>query len=613
MSNREAHRGVDHAGCLMMWLAMALCVSPVLGTSIAIYAAEPSPLMNATGDSYESWTGLEADIIRHLCGSGYLDDCSFVKVYDLAGRIDALTNGTADVSISGISVTEDRAEEAQYIHPYYYVYKGFLYTDADGLERFATSSDIKGKDICVLEDSSYAGELESQYGAKIVPIQVRDQAAAFIRDGSCVAWAGDPIFSFPKDIGLERVNLPPFISEPMGAMVALNAPDYLVSSLQAGMSSLFEDWDSSLILQYEVDNLVDTGLSPGEGSIVSQVKAISSFNTPLNVSDVDVLSVDGTNGSSPGVIAGDQFNVTIAVWTENLPPLADIQGTTTFLEANSSWNGIEIDLLKVICNKETIVCNPDIVEVQSLDDRLNVVINGTADISVGAITITTDRLEEVPFVRPFYYSSGLGLFTDDTNNDKFSGETDSTFLQGENVCSQDGSAWTSFLDQYGATVVFVTDEGAAETAIANGDCIAFAYDSFYAIPGLKELPLFLPDTQLPYGIAISQDAPLGLYTELASTTIDGLSDGSDSFLLESQEEASMTYDTVENPNLENVTDIITYLVTQRIPGGDDDAPTVEEDAPEQSPESSSAPGHMSVDRVAIRSMPVALLVLTAFY
>ena len=95
--------------------------------------------------------------------------------------------------------------------------------------------------------------------------------------------------------------------------------------------------------------------------------------------------------------------------------------------------------------------------------------------------------------------------------------------------------------------------------------------------------------------------------------IDGLSDGSDSFLLESQEEASMTYDTVENPNLENVTDIITYLVTQRIPGGDDDAPTVEEDAPEQSPESSSAPGHMSVDRVAIRSMPVALLVLTAFY
>jgi ABC-type amino acid transport substrate-binding protein len=535
--------------------------------------------MNATGDSYESWTGLEADVIRHLCGSGYLEDCTFFKVYDLDGRIDALINGSADVSISGISVTAERAEKAQYVHPYYFEYNGFLYTDADGLQRITTYGDIEGKDVCVLQNSSYIGVLESQYGARVVPIDVREQAAEFIGNGSCVAWAGDPVFSFPKDVGLERVDLPPFTAVPMGAMVALDAPEYLVSSLQAGISSLFQDGQDSLILKYEDANLVEPGLIPGEGSILSQVEAISSFATPLEISQ-NVM-----NGSSAGVAAGDQFNVTIAVWTENLPPLANFaEGSfKAFLDPEgSSWSGIEVDLLQTICSKDTIVCNPDLVEVQTLDDRLNVLKNGSADISIGAITVTTDRLEQVPFVRPFYYSSGLGLFTDDENYEEFSGETEPGFLRGKNVCSQEGSAWTGFLDQYGATVVSVADQDAAIKAIKNGNCIAFAYDSFYAISGLKELPLFLPDTQLPYGIAMSQDAPSGLYSELASTVIDGLSDGPDSFLLKAQEQESKTFNTAENPNLENVTDIITNLVVtqEQETSAEEEAVAPEENATE---------------------------------
>ena len=533
-------------------LALALCASHVLGTTIAIYGAEPSSLMNATGDSYETWTGVEADIIRHLCGAGYLQDCTFFKVYDLEGRIEALVNGSADVSISGIAVTEDKAKVAQFIHPYYF------------------------------------------------------------------------------DVGLAREDLPSLTGEPMGAMVALDAPDYLVTSLQAGISSLFEDGPDSLILRYADANLDEPGLTPGGGSIVSQVEAISSFITPLNISDGDVVSVDA--GSLPGVVEGDQFNVTIAIWTENLPPLADLQGSTTFLEEGSSWSGIEMSLLRAFCSREAITCNQNLVEVQTLDDRLNVVENGTADISVGAITVTTDRLGQVPFVRPFYYSSGLGLFTNDENYEKYSGETDPSFLSGENVCSQEGAAWSTYLEQYGATVVTVATEEAAATAISNGECIAFAYDSFYYISGLKELPLFLPETQLPYGIAVSQDIPRGLLSELTSTVVDGLSDGSDSFLLKSQEEQVKAFNTVQNPNLQNVTDIITNLsvtpqdaVSKPPAGGDSPEESTADSpaspAPEQSPaveegesESSSATERMAIGRVVVSACAsvVAFLVFTVY-
>ncbi|KAI8106416.1 hypothetical protein M9435_000960 [Picochlorum sp. BPE23] len=78
---------------LIASVVLLLSPCPAQGgtTTIAVYAAEPSPLMNATADSYTNWVGLEADIIRHLCDGGYLDECSFVRVYDLPARLQVLT------------------------------------------------------------------------------------------------------------------------------------------------------------------------------------------------------------------------------------------------------------------------------------------------------------------------------------------------------------------------------------------------------------------------------------------------------------------------------------------------------------------------------------------
>lgn len=570
---------ISLASVVLLW-----SLGPACGTTIAVYASEPSPLMNATGDSYENWIGLEADIIRHLCDGEYLDNCSFIKVYDLASRLQVLENGTADVSIGGISFSEDRAKEAQYIQPYYFEYNGFFYTDATGMQKLTSYGDVEGANICVLQGSTYAEDLESQYGATIVPIETREDAALFIKNGSCIAWAGDPIFSFPDQVGLERVGLPSFVSEPMGAMVALNAPRSLVSSLQAGISSLFDDGNDSLILQYQNNNLVAPGLIPAEKNIASQVDAISSFTTPLTISDGSIIRV---NNGSPGVADGQQFNVTVAIWADNLPPLAELEGTRTFLEEGSSWNGIEIDLLTVICNAGSISCDQDIIQVNTLEDRLDVVQNGTADISVGAIIITPDRLEKVPFAVPFYYSSGLGLFVDDAGYDEFRQETSPEFLRGKNVCSQEGSAWGSYLEEYNVRIITVDDSASAIEAIANNQCIAFAYDSFYAIPGLTELPLVFKDTQLPYGIAISPDVPSALYSTIVGNLIDGLSKGQESFLLKSQAEAVETFGTLANPALQNVTNIISYLSpdTPSDTESPDAAPEAENSYPPSNPKS----------------------------
>lgn len=544
---------------LIASIVLLLSPCPAQGgtTTIAVYAAEPSPLMNATADSYTNWVGLEADIIRHLCDGGYLDECSFVKVYDLPARLQVLQNGTADVSIAGISFSDDRATEAHYIHPFYYKYYGFLYTDAAGTgEKLTSYKDVKGANVCVVRGSTYAADLEEQYGAIIVPIDTREDAVLFIKNGSCIASAGDPIFSFPDQVGLERINLPPFVGEPLGVMVALDAPASLVSSLQAGITSLFDDGSDSYILQYQEQNLVAPGLIPSEAAIASQVDAISSFTTPLMMPDDPVTDI---NNGPPGVADGEQFNITVAMWVDNLPPLADLEGTKTFLEQGSSWKGIEIDLLKVICNADNIFCDQNIVQVKTLQDRLDVLKNGTADMSVGAIIMTANRLEEIPFILPPYYSSGLGLFVDNKGYGELRQETSPEFLIGKDVCSLQGSAWDAYLDRYTVNIVTVDDINKAVEAVTNNKCIAFAYDSFYAIPGLTELPLVFKDTQLPYGIAISPSVPSALYSTIVSILIDGVSKGPDSFLLKSQAQAKETFNTLDNPALANVTSIISYL------------------------------------------------------
>src|SRR6185437_11626186 len=73
---------------------------------------------------------------------------------------------------------------------------------------------------------------------------------------------------------------------------------------------------------------------------------------------------------------------------------------------DGSWSGISIDLWRRIA--EQLHLRYRFVEVRTVEDQLNAVTHGTADVAVAAITVTAARARTVDFTQPFY-ETGLGV------------------------------------------------------------------------------------------------------------------------------------------------------------------------------------------------------------
>ena len=553
-------------------------------TVIAIRASEPSPLMNATSDNPADWSGLEWDIIQSLCDAdaGYLWNCTYLKTNTLNERIDAVLNGTADVSISGIAVTDERCQRAQCVRPFYFDYSGYLYTTPEKAEDIDSYEAIKGANICEMLDSSYVAPLEN-LGFNIVDTPARSDALEMIENGECLALAGDSVFAFPQE-GLVRVDLPAFVNQPASAVVANNASSELVSSLSAGLTSLFQKGSQSSILEFERNHFVDPGLQDPDENVALQVDAISAFNTGVGREGMTGLP-ESFGAKFAGVGNNQIFNVTVAVWEGNLPPLfeGEVNGT------GASISGIEGYILNSLCRRPSIQCTDNVIGVSKLDERFQVVENGTADVSLGAIVVSDQRLSRVPFVTPFYYSGGMGLFTTTSKMSMYDSESSEGFLKELSVCSEEGSIWTKFLEDAGAKVQKVADTQAAVQAIEDNVCELFAFDSVYAIPDLEQIPFVLDSTIAPYGIALRPDASPALYSEISAFMISLLNNGSESdLLLIAQKEADAVGARVD-PQLRNVTTIITSLKAENGPS----------DTQVANPSSSSV--HLSVVMAALLS------------
>jgi len=74
--------------------------------------------------------------------------------------------------------------------------------------------------------------------------------------------------------------------------------------------------------------------------------------------------------------------------------------------ADGSWSGISIDLWRRIA--EQLHLRYRLIEVRTVEDQLDAVTHGTADVAVAAITVTAARARNVDFTQPFY-ETGLGV------------------------------------------------------------------------------------------------------------------------------------------------------------------------------------------------------------
>jgi glutamate transport system substrate-binding protein len=171
----------------------------------------------------------------------------------------------------------------------------------------------------------------------------------------------------------------------------------------------------------------------------------------------------------------------------------------------------------------------------SAEDRFTVLQNGAADFTIAQITYLPERETLARFIRPFYYESGITLFTlPGLNTVDTSGGWES--LRGKAVCTEIGTFAADFArDNLGLSVVpllvnssDVAREAEVLSKVRSGECIGSLCDSTQeTCIGIKNSGL--PAVSLePYAVAIALDASAELEAALTAAMVDVMTGGSES-------------------------------------------------------------------------------------
>ena len=167
--------------------------------------------------------------------------------------------------------------------------------------------------------------------------------------------------------------------------------------------------------------------------------------------------------------------VIIAV-KDNLPPLG-------FRDRSGNLQGLEIDIAHKLA--EELFKNSDAVELVPVvnQDRLKVVINGSVDIAIARVTISTNRSRVIEFSQA-YYADGTGIVTRQANIIK------SSDLAGKKIAVLNNSTTIGTL-QYllpRAKLVGVDSYQQAQDLLTQGKVVGIAADRSLLIGWLRTNP-----------------------------------------------------------------------------------------------------------------------------
>lgn len=531
------------------------------------------PYSNATSADSDEWSGLDVDIVRYLCNlttpagaptwvsAGIepylactpLDEALITTTID--DRLSAVVNGDADFSIGAISWTPEREKLVDFIRPFYFATGTELLGLGDTVLEW---EDLKGKTLCAYPNHHATQALQNVYGIKgYVDVSGKAEAIDRMENGECIALLVDGhggsqdgplriVSRVAADIG----------ASPYGIVVNKNASQELVDSLTAAAVSML--WAGRISPMWSIAN----NTFQSEGGMESRVNvpatlgfatsAITGFLT-RNGNALDWTKAPAVNGSRSVPAPGNPVNATIVVYKGNALPLASIEGDISFLEKNSSWKGMEIEMLQVICSSGIIQCT-EVLVANTVDERLSLINDGKADISIGSIVVNQERLSEVYFVQPFYFSAGPALYLPSNEADSVPENATLEYMDGQDVCTVTASAQNPAGEKYGANLIPFETRAEAEAAILRGECIGLLWVSHVQFDGLVEVAT---DTTMddPIGIAVRPDFPVEAYSYLSALTSQLMSKGMDSPLLTWEGE----YGGSATPNiiLQAVTDAVT--------------------------------------------------------
>ncbi len=200
----------------------------------------------------------------------------------------------------------------------------------------------------------------------------------------------------------------------------------------------------------------------------------------LSIASIDFLSTSVRAGTLKEIQQRKQLIVAVK---DNLPPLG-------FRDRSGNLQGLEIDIARKLAAE--IFNNSDAVKLVPVtnQDRLKVAIDGTVDLTIARVTITSTRSRVVDFSR-YYYRDGTGIITDRSNINNNSD------LVGQKVAVLNNSTTIASV-QYiipKAQLVGVDSYRQAQQLLATGKVVAIAADRSLLIGWSKTTPTYrlLPD------------------------------------------------------------------------------------------------------------------------
>ena len=154
----------------------------------------------------------------------------------------------------------------------------------------------------------------------------------------------------------------------------------------------------------------------------------------------------------------------VIVTSPDFPPFEE-------LKADGSVEGIEIDLLNLICEKLGVELA---IEQMDFDSVLPGVQAAKYDVGVSGISVTEERQKNVLFTEPYCLAAQAIVVTADS---KIGGKAD---LEGKTVSVQTGTTAESFCMGAGYTVSSYTANSDAESALVTGKVDAWVIDDLTA-------------------------------------------------------------------------------------------------------------------------------------
>jgi len=156
-------------------------------------------------------------------------------------------------------------------------------------------------------------------------------------------------------------------------------------------------------------------------------------------------------------------------------------------------------------------------------NRMQFLQQGKIDLMLATMNVTEERRRSVGIVEPSYYASGVNVFA---NRKAVLKNWEQ--LKDQKICGIQGAFYNKYVaEKYGADVIAFRGQNEAETALQQGNCIAWLYDDTAFQERLAdprwagfEMPLETILTE-PWGAAVrleERDGPWGQF--IAKTIVD---------------------------------------------------------------------------------------------